>query len=242
MPKMILTFALSLASSPLLPAQESGTTGMDGSLALLGKGQVDYWGSRKPLVRTERMPAASHPSVWIEPVRLSDGRYTAHVPAPQVLEFLENPSTESARGYLRWQRERVAKLRRAMELLETVASEDDKAKRPDSTAPPKQSVREDSSAVPTPQSSKELLYFKQADCVYCGLEDQVLAELRTKRADFVVREIPRGQSPELWKKYGVTVTPTIVIAPGSGPVTALRGLASLDQILAALNGMKSDEK
>ncbi len=62
-------------------------------------------------------------------------------------------------------------------------------------------VEEARQAAAVPESSP-ILYFARAGCRYCGLQD---AELRGLPAE----RVPEG-SP-LWKAYGVTATPTLVV-------------------------------
>ena len=62
-------------------------------------------------------------SLWAEPTRLPDGRYTTYVPPRAVLEFLENPTRENAAKYLKWQTERMEKLKKAASVLAEVERE-----------------------------------------------------------------------------------------------------------------------
>jgi len=185
---------------------------------VLSRGAVDYWGT----ARTVRVKKPSEPreSVWVEPVRTSDGRTMLHVPPRAVLDFLDDPTEATASAYLTWQRERMWKLRRAMEVLETIAHRESKP------APAKDSA----------DGPVELLYFKQANCPWCDAQDRVLAALPKDRPALAVRTIDRTRDPDLWRKHSVEVTPTIVVRAGDTTVATLRGLAPADAILGALNG------
>jgi hypothetical protein len=84
------------------------------------KSEIDFW-------RTDREPPSRenpHESIFAEPVRMPDGRYAIYVPPRQVLEFLENPTRESARGYLDWQNARSRKIATGLELIETLKREE----------------------------------------------------------------------------------------------------------------------
>jgi len=85
---------------------------------------VDFWGdgSPTPAGAVEQSPARPE-SIWAEPIRLPDGRYTTYLPPRPVLEFLENPTRESARKYLDWQAERMEKMRKAAALLTAIQRE-----------------------------------------------------------------------------------------------------------------------
>ena len=73
-------------------------------------------------------------TIWAEPIKLPDGRTVLYVPPPQVLEFLENPTLETARAYHAFQRKRAEKMRKALLLLarvkEELANERGGARRP----------------------------------------------------------------------------------------------------------------
>lgn len=76
--------------------------------------RVDFWKDGS----AERKPASNpNESIWAEPVRLPDGRFTTYLPPRPVLEFLENPTRENAAKYLEWQSERMGKMRKAASLL-----------------------------------------------------------------------------------------------------------------------------
>ena len=94
--------------------------------------EIDFWGTEAKknetaLTSPRRMTTAGndlYETVFAEPVRTPDGRYAIYVPPRQVLEFLEKPTRESARGYLDWQATRSRKIAAALELLETLKREE----------------------------------------------------------------------------------------------------------------------
>lgn len=81
--------------------------------------RVDFWrdGSADRKSASDSNPSES---IWAEPMRLPDGRYTTYVPPRQVLEFLENPTRENALKYLEWQTARTEKMRKAAAMLAEV--------------------------------------------------------------------------------------------------------------------------
>ncbi|MBI2932994.1 MAG: thioredoxin family protein [Planctomycetes bacterium] len=122
-----------------------------------------------------------------------------HTPPEPVVRLLEEPTHENARAYLQWQEDRLARLRAALEAIEEVQS----------------------SAPPTDR--REILYFAQEGCPHCAEQDR-----RLEAADLGERPLRRltpRDAPELWERYKVTATPTLVI---DGRV--LRGLRTRDQI------------
>jgi hypothetical protein len=75
---------------------------------------VSFWREETPARTAATSPGES---IWAEPIRLPDGRFSTYVPPRQVLEFLENPTRENARKYLDWQSERMEKIRKAATIL-----------------------------------------------------------------------------------------------------------------------------
>lgn len=85
---------------------------------------VDFWGDGGPApAATANSGASVVESIWAEPTRLPDGRYTTYVPPRPVLEFLEKPTRENARKYLEWQSERMEKMRKAAAMLSELQRE-----------------------------------------------------------------------------------------------------------------------
>ena len=82
--------------------------------AFFAQHRVDFWkdGSAEP-----KPPPTMNESIWAEPVRLPDGRFTTYVPPRPVLEFLERPTRENGAKYLEWQSERMEKMRKAASIL-----------------------------------------------------------------------------------------------------------------------------
>ena len=84
---------------------------------------VDLWKtdrkstSLSPGIEPEDAPARTRVSIWAEPIRMPDGRFSIYVPPKQVLEFLEDPTPKTLQAYLAWKKARAEKLRRAMALL-----------------------------------------------------------------------------------------------------------------------------
>jgi len=79
---------------------------------------VDFWRDGSAARADAAPPAPAAPeSIWAEPIRLPDGRYTTYLPPRPVLEFLERPTRENARKYLDWQSARMDKMRKAAALL-----------------------------------------------------------------------------------------------------------------------------
>lgn len=121
---------------------------------------VDFWGTRR------KAPPAPAP-IW-------DGDKPPPGPARQLLE---DPTIESARRYLEWQRGRLERLQKALKALEAAKAE---------------------------RESEGILFFTREDCAYCRLQDRILGDLP-------VRRIRPEEAPELWQRYRVEATPTLVV-------------------------------
>jgi hypothetical protein len=203
--------------------------------SVLAVGSVDFWGSKK--TGRETQPKKKEPSatVWAEPIRMPDGRFAVYTPAPEVLRFLDDPTTETAMGYLEWQKERLAKLRRAMEVLESVAQAQETREgtvQEEKTPASKTSPTELATKSTSPTSTV-ITYFRREGCVYCDRQDEILEALRRERPDIVVRKLNWGESPEVWTERQISVTPSLLVeGPGKPPVL-LRGLATRESILKA---------
>ncbi len=176
--------------------------------------RVDFWRDGGA-AKTAPTPAVSE-SIWAEPIRLPDGRFTTFVPPRQVLEFLENPTRENARKYLQWQSQRMDKMRKAAAVLAEVQRE---------------------KSVPLlPSTPVSVTYFKKANCPYCARQDAVLSSLKEKLPNLAIKPLEPGQEPEFWQRLGVTAVPALLLsAEGRKPVL-LRGYSDAAKILSALTG------
>ena len=241
----LMAFAWLMLPAAFIQAQERQA--QPSVRPVLAAGAVDYWGERKQTPMVKKSRSSPDVTVWAEPIRMPDGRFAVYVPPPQVLRFLDDPTPETARGYLEWQKERITKLHRAMEVLEATGTED-KAK--DGTGPPVANAGESSNGSPsvkaTSSESKlkapltEITYFRRDGCVFCDRQDPILEAVRSKRPDVAFRRVMPGKSLELWAKYAISVTPTLVIGPVGKPPVVLRGLASQEAILKAIPGRGTD--
>jgi len=84
-------------------------------------------------------------------------------------------------------------------------------------------LEEAKAAEPKPDG-KQILYFTRENCPYCREQDRLLGDLE-------VRRLNPGESPELWTRYGVDATPTLVVG---GKV--FRGVTARDVLEKARDG------
>jgi len=84
---------------------------------------VSFWRDESPARPTRPNAPTGPESIWAEPMRLPDGRFSTYVPPRPVLEFLENPTRENAQKYMDWQSERMEKIRKAAAMLSELQRE-----------------------------------------------------------------------------------------------------------------------
>jgi len=142
--------------------------------------EVDFWG---------RPPKSHSVSLW-----QGEG---APPPGP-ARDLLERPTPENARRYLEWQEERLARLQKALEVLEAVAVK----------------------AAP----GKEVLLFARDECPYSRAQEEALRGLP-------IRVVRHGESPELWARYDVKATPTLIV--NGKAIVGLKDRAFVERLMRA---------
>lgn len=224
---------------------------------------IDFWktGPKKDArpTKTETAFPPSRETIWAEPIRQPDGRYSVYLPPKAVLDFLEDPTPENLKAYLDWKRARAEKLQRAMELLEKYRAEeaalkskgnpsDDSSDAPTSVGivgipspvpGPSVDSRKVLASVPLPgPKAIQITYFHSKGCPHCTKQDRVLAEWLAEHPDVTVRVLELGESPELWLKHRVRGTPSLLLSDGSNErgvlLEGLSAAARLDQALSSL--------
>ena len=173
------------------------------------KMRVSFW-KDEPKTETPGSAPGQVESLWAEPIRLPDGRMTTYVPPKQVLAFLENPTEESGLAYLAWQKERMAKIARASEILarlsdrlraETAAATESRPEPPLHGGPPEQGpigepeerVKGTGAGAVARSVPEELLYFKREGCPHCRHEDAEIEALKTERPALKVKILSWGK-------------------------------------------------
>ena len=207
-------------------------------------------------------------SIWAEPTRLPDGRYGIYIPPSAVLAFLETPSRETLQGYLAWRRERALKLAKAMSLLaehresvqrnqniqraQKIKQANKPAVTPGQIAPTKppgigvESVSRSSNESTVTEGTfdelkiLEVIYFSHPKCPACVRQDGVLRDWKGRRRNILLRKITPGQSVELWQRYKVSATPTLVLRAG-GREVVLVGLKTADQLNIAIRSITASD-
>lgn len=197
--------------------------------------RVDFWGDAAE-AKSPPTPGRPEESIWAEPVRLPDGRFTVYVPPPAVLRFVEHPTRETGEQYLAWQKERMEKLRAALEILAALQAQRPKGDGVEGPPPTPPSGRRPGS----PGRSSlplvgEILYFKKEGCPACREQDLALAEFARSNPGVKIRTLAPSEMPELWKEYGVTAVPAIVLTTASGRKTLFRGFTAKKDLIRAFH-------
>lgn len=224
---------------------------------------IDFWrtgGGRADAVAPKPVPAVSQrpagtatpellESIWAEPVRLPDGRFAIYLPPRAVLEFLDNPTEESLKGYLDWQRSRAEKMKKALELLEAHRARESEVR---GTAPPVEpevpakAERPPDPKVKSPDPPRspggptfEMIYFHRKGCPPCERQDGLLSGWLEAHPEGMLKVVEFGESPGLWQEHGVRGTPTLLLRDlRSGRFVLLEGFADARRLEEALRELR----
>jgi hypothetical protein len=220
-------------------AQESGgdpPAGTDGKVQNRLSAPIDFWGKGSSNEKPKSAPSGAEvgpgriqirETVWAQPVRTPDGAWMLYVPPKPILDFLENPTEETAKAYMAWKSDQAQKIGRAMLLLGRLKEKDATRELGKGDAG-EASPEEPDGTAPT------LIYFKKPTCPHCVSQDAVLAQWLPKHAGIRLGVVLPEERPELWKAYGVRGTPTLVLRSGTGKEEVLVGLKTEPELDAAL--------
>jgi hypothetical protein len=184
--------------------------------AFFDKTCVDFWGDKKPKEKPgQKGERHKRESLFVEPIQLPDGRTVLYTPPRPVLDFLESPTTENAQKYVQWQRERMKRLREAVEKLAQV-----------SEAAEAGDLKKDSVKF-------DLVYFKQDGCPACARQDAILGEL----ADLL--EVRPVTARDELEASGVSSVPTLILRdPVTKRAVRLEGVTGKRELLEAMRSLR----
>lgn len=269
---LILAVQAAPFATSRLDAQEAGSSESLRSLPDVPRffpEPVDFWrsGLSKERRRAEAGPEGKEilrESIWAEPAKLPDGRTAIYVPPKAVLDFLENPTVESLKGYLEWKRARAEKLAKALRLLEEERAREAARRlrlelKPPGVPPPTEPDEREADPAPAPLPPSAgaipapgtllLTYFHRKGCPPCERQDVVLARWLGAHPEVRLKVLEWGESPELWRAHGIEGTPSLLFEfedSRTKRVTLVRGLADgtrLDRALAeCIDGDRKKEK
>jgi len=139
-------------------------------------------------------------NIFAEPVIGPDGKIRVYVPPKVVLDFLNNPTPENAKEYLKWNKERISKIAKAQMVLEEVAKEEinetSVGKKKEKTSV---GITQEKSSVgkkeeKTSVGKKEMAVALSPDCKYCKAEIFVLEAFKKKYPTIDIKLVWFGSS------------------------------------------------
>jgi hypothetical protein len=220
---------------------------------------VDYWqqgltfeadkkpGPKESRHETARSPRPVGPSDWSQVVRQPDGTLAyRELPRPLV-QVLEDPSPENIRAYFEWKLARTEKILRAAQAIKEYrgalplpAGDSSDAPPPEAPSPnagklSQAPAKAEPSSTSRPMGGAKMpftvTYFHRAGCSHCDHQDEVLAGWLKYRPEGKLEVVEFGARPELWRRFGVRGTPSLVIEdPVSHGSVFLEGLAQRAQL------------
>ena len=156
-----------------------------------GISEIDYF-NMKDLKNTDKKPfqgtvdkdnVTGQQDLWTEPAISADGKVSYYRPPQVVVDFLENPTMENGKAYVKWNQEKLAKITKAQAVLQEVASEMD-------LLPPTQTAQEPTTTVPkdsTDQKTVNVVFFLLRGCPYCEKEKGLIEDLMKNRLDLHIQ-------------------------------------------------------
>jgi hypothetical protein len=177
-------------------------------------------------------------SVWAQPIQTPDGSWMIYVPPPAVLNFLENPTAETAKAYVAWKADQAEKLKKAFSLLQEAKGKPE-GKKEAATPPSSDAERPER----PPTATVMLLYFHQKSCPHCTTQDGVLEKWLRRHPEVRLAAYERGERDDLWKTFQVRGTPTLAFQAGTrdSPVV-LVGLQTEEKLEKALGALPTSPK
>ncbi len=215
---------------------------------------IDYW-QHGLLYEEDKKPgpptagvSKSVPSDWGQLVKQADGTMAyRELPRPLV-DVLEDPSPEKIRAYFEWKLTRTQKILRAAEAMKGYKASLVEAPGSAGEAPPPapadgvpeeraQPRNRPSPAPPSPALKVPftVTYFHRSGCPHCDTQDAILARWLKDKPEAKLVVVDFGEKPELWQKFQVRGTPSLVIqANGSEKPIFLEGVSQEPELAQAL--------
>lgn len=210
---------------------------------------VQFFGSSL----TETQPAQNkeiknkpHVSIWAQPIVMPDGSIQVYVPPPQVIGFLNNPTSRNAKEYLLWEKQRIDKIIKATQILQSVAMGNKPLVPLNPKKNPVISSKPQNNKSTNPFSSPTILYFAKQGCRFCMAEDMVM-DMFHKRYKNKVKIIglwvgsknsmpkisfPFHLSNGLEKKFRVSLYPSMIFyLPDKPEPVKLEGFVTGNQLI-----------
>lgn len=186
---------------------------------------------------------------WGQIVRLPDGQMAYRELPQPLVRLLEDPSPANVRAYFDWRLERTRKILLAAERVKEYRGSQapgrpgplaQPAPAPLIPKPPPRAERQE--GAPTAEALTSVLYFHEARCAHCDRQDRVLGPWISDQAAVKLEVVEGGTRPELWRKYRIRGTPSLVFLPASGGEHVLvEGFADQERLERALKECRNSE-
>lgn len=220
---------------------------------------IDYWQhglsyeeEKKPgSAAGSLQPGASPkpiPSDWGQLVKQQDGSMAYHELPRPLIEVLEDPTPEKIRAYFEWKLSRTQKIIRAAEAMRDYKASQTEAPVPalvPPAAPPvgvipaePAAARKSPSPAPVASPGKvpfTVTYFHRSGCPHCDTQDAILGRWLKDKPEAKLVVVDFGEKPELWQRFCVRGTPSLVLeAGGSDNPVFLEGVSQESELGQAL--------
>jgi hypothetical protein len=221
---------------------------------------IDYWQlglafpeEKKPAPKNVGLgqpvlPEKPAPSDWGQVIKQPDGSFAFHELPRALVDVLEDPSPQKIQAYLEWKLTRAQKILRAAQAMKEYrssqpgAAEEASLPRADDGEPKRAPGADESPAAPRAVPAQEgsrpsftVTYFHRSGCPHCDSQDLVLKRWLADKPEGKLVVIDFGVQPELWQKYRVRGTPSMVIeAKSTGRPVFLEGLSQDVELTQAL--------
>jgi hypothetical protein len=263
--RILVALALGLASLPCrLDAQEKPAgEPHDGPppVRRFFDRPIDYWQHGLIYLDDPKQPSPSSgstaqpggtskpaPSDWGQLVKQPDGTMAYHELPRPLVEVLEDPTPEKIRAYFEWKLARTQKILRAAEAMMEYKASLPEGPGPAGAMPPGAQVqavpadpaplRQSPSPAPAGLPGKvpfTVTYFHRTGCSHCDTQDAILSRWLKDKPEAKLVVVAFGEKPELWQKYQVRGTPSLVIeASGREKPVFLEGVSQESELGQAL--------
>jgi hypothetical protein len=222
---------------------------------------IDYW-QHGVLYEDDKKPASpasggpgqpglvsrSAPSEWGQLAKQPDGTMAYHELPRQLIEVLEDPTPEKIRAYFEWKLARTQKILRAAEAMKEYKASLPEGPGPAPILPVPALPGGGSSSTPSPGKRAApipagvapkipftVTYFHRDGCPHCDTQDAILSRWLKDKPQAKLLVVAFGEKPELWQKFQVRGTPSLVIeASGGERPVFLEGVSQESELAQAL--------
>ncbi|HLY73471.1 MAG TPA: thioredoxin family protein [Planctomycetota bacterium] len=220
---------------------------------------IDYWQhgmSYEDEKKSVMSPAANkpgpvpkqNPSEWGQLVKQADGTMAYHELPRPLIEVLEDPSPEKIRAYFEWKLARTQKILRAAEAMKDYKAAQSEgpppaampAAAPPAGVAPAEPAPARKAASPAQVASPgkvsfTVTYFHRSGCPHCDTQDAILGRWLKDKPEAKLIVVDFGEKPELWQRFRVRGTPSLVLeAGGSSNPVFLEGVSQESELGQAL--------